>query len=177
MWPHFRRHTWHFLKAKLNGPEKYHVETFWCHEDLKLLLKCVSYLWWEQEPASWSFWQYLGPRLVRLLPEHRKKRQSENNKPFIFSLMYLSDFLPSYTPGNQVIETAGFPVSKVHLRHSFTVQSPLRSLIILTQVFCYSFEFPKLAIFWEERKKTPSIEWLFKTRWFFFPVFQSYLFF
>lgn len=169
MWPHFRRHTWHFPKAKLNGSEKNHLETFWCHEDFELLLKCVSYLWREEEPGSWSVWQYSGHPLVRLLPENQKNRKPENNKPFIFSLMYFSDFLPSYIPGNQVLETAVFPVPQVHFRHSFTVQSPLRSLIILCNhpSFFLQLWICQGGDFLRRKEKNFFIEWLFKTRQFF----------
>lgn len=98
---------------------------------------------------------YSGPQLVRLLPEHQKTRKSENNKPFTFPFIYCIDFLPFYTPWNQVMETAGFPVSEVHFRHSFTVQPPLRSLKILGcdhPSFLLHFELAKLLIFCEERK-------------------------
>lgn len=141
----------------------------------------MSYLWQEQEPGSWSFWQYSGPQLFRLLPEHQKKGKSENNKPFIFPFMYHSHFLPSYTPGNQAMETTALPVSEIHFRHSFycaitskisynTVRSP--------KFFVTALNLPSWWFSKKKEKNPHSIEWLFKTRWLFFPqVFQSSLFF
>lgn len=83
--------------------------------------------------------------------------------------MYCNDFLPSCTSGNQVMETAAFPVVEIHFRHSFYFAIPKISYNTVRSPKCFVTAL-NLPSWWFSKKKeeVPTLlnDYL---RWLFFP--------